>query len=148
LTIHPAASPKAWDSSKTNPLCHREDAVRDGSRYGSAAEQTGRCAGCATPLASARATYCSAACKQRSYRRRQARTARRLPALLTAPTAVLRAHTVYECPSCQERFVGERRCPDCQLFCRSLGLGGTCRHCDEPLLLTELLGQGGDTLLA
>jgi len=29
----------------------------------------------------------------------------------------------------------------------NLGLGGACVHCDEPLLLTELLGHGGATLL-
>ena len=46
-----------------------------------------------------------------------------------------------------ERFVGLRRCPDCNLFLANLGLGGACVHCDEPLLLTELLGEGGVTLL-
>jgi hypothetical protein len=50
------------------------------------------------------------------------------------------AHTVYECPACGERCVGERRCSTCNLFCRALGLGGVCQECDQPLLLTELLG--------
>src|SRR5712691_11154785 len=57
------------------------------------------------------------------------------------------AHSVYECSSCGERFVGLRRCPDCNLFLANLGLGGACVHCDEPLLVTELLGDGGVTLL-
>jgi hypothetical protein len=35
--------------------------------------------------------------------------------------------------------VGQRRCPVCGLFCRALGLGGACPHCDELVLLTELL---------
>jgi hypothetical protein len=39
----------------------------------------------------------------------------------------------------RERFVGIRRCPDCNLFLANLGIGGACAHCDEPLLLTELL---------
>ena len=58
-----------------------------------------------------------------------------------------RAHTVYECTSCGERFVGVRRCPDCNLFMHALGDGGVCIHCDEPLLVTELLENGGATLL-
>jgi hypothetical protein len=56
------------------------------------------------------------------------------------------AHSVYECASCGERFVGLRRCPQCNLFLTNLGLGGACVHCDEPLLLIELLGDGGATL--
>jgi hypothetical protein len=27
------------------------------------------------------------------------------------------AHTIYECPSCSERFIGERGCDNCNLFC-------------------------------
>jgi hypothetical protein len=34
---------------------------------------------------------------------------------------------------------GERRCQECGLFSRALGLAGTCLSCDEPILLTELL---------
>jgi hypothetical protein len=34
-----------------------------------------------------------------------------------------------------------------RIFLANLGLGGACAHCDEPLLLTELLGEGGVTLL-
>jgi hypothetical protein len=100
------------------------------------------CPACATPLPSARARYCSAACKQRAYRLRQApadgldlatlrRDLQRRRALVT--------HTIYECPGCAERFLGVRRCPDCQLFCRTLGLGGRCPDCETPILLTELL---------
>jgi hypothetical protein len=50
------------------------------------------------------------------------------------------ASTVYECSVCGERFLGERRCPDCNLFGRNLGLGGTCPECDQIVLLCELLG--------
>jgi hypothetical protein len=51
----------------------------------------------------------------------------------------LREQTVYECPVCQTRFLGEQRCPDCHRFCRALGLGGACPDCDTLLLVTELL---------
>jgi hypothetical protein len=40
-----------------------------------------------------------------------------------------------------ERRVGERRCPDCRLFTRAIGLGGHCPECDTPLLLVDLLGE-------
>jgi hypothetical protein len=47
--------------------------------------------------------------------------------------------TVYVCPECDERFVGQRRCDDCGVFCRALGLGGTCPDCDAVIVLRELL---------
>jgi hypothetical protein len=123
--------------------------VRDGSRDGSAPPAR-RCPACAGPLPSARARYCSPACKQRAYRHRHRdATAPPPPPTATATTATTArqrhestvAHTVYECPSCGERFLGERRCPDCHLFCRSLGPGGRCPHCEEPVLLADLLGK-------
>jgi len=52
----------------------------------------------------------------------------------------LEAHTLFECPSCEEQTLGHRRCGECQRFCRALGLAALCPHCDEPLLLTELFG--------
>ena len=52
--------------------------------------------------------------------------------------------TIYECPECETRYLDERRCPDCSLFCRRIGTGGPRPHCDEPVALTELTPQGGD----
>jgi hypothetical protein len=118
--------------------------VRYGSRYGSEPGDGGepRCPVCATLLPSRRARYCSDACKQRAYRLRQGES----PAADTAALAAelkrlgeLVAHTLYECAECGERYLGERRCPDCNRFCRVLGLGGACPHCDQPILLAELL---------
>jgi hypothetical protein len=54
--------------------------------------------------------------------------------------SALLQQTVYECPSCEQRFLLVRRCPDCNLMCRKLGLGGTCPHCDEITLVAELIG--------
>ncbi len=45
---------------------------------------------------------------------------------------------VYECPSCEERFVDERRCPECSLFCRRVGPGGCCPSCGDLIAVTEL----------
>lgn len=45
---------------------------------------------------------------------------------------------VYQCPECDERYLDERRCPDCNLFCRRLDHGGACPHCEELVALEEL----------
>jgi hypothetical protein len=129
---------------------HAATPVRYGSRYGSPAPADARphrsCPVCQATLTSARARYCSDACKQRAYRRRQTGETGDTVVDLDALTADLRqrqllvAHTVYECPTCEARLLGEQRCPDCHVFCRRLGLGGTCPHCDDPITLAELLG--------
>jgi hypothetical protein len=117
--------------------------VRYGSRYGTAPPQTrGACPLCAGALPSSRARYCSEACKQRAYRLRQAERTHADPTTLARELRrlrTLRAHTLYECPTCGERYLGVQRCPDCQHFCRALGLGGACPHCDELRLLTDVL---------
>ncbi|HZW44895.1 MAG TPA: hypothetical protein VFF32_10955 [Dermatophilaceae bacterium] len=45
---------------------------------------------------------------------------------------------IYECPECETRYLDERRCPDCNLFTRRIGPGGSCPHCDEPVAQTDL----------
>ena len=119
------------------PRPRRLTPVRYGSRDGSAPSDDARgCPICAAPLRSARARYCSVACKQRAYRLRLGDAA---AGDMAGPAATVGrpgdpdAHTVYAC------HLGERRCPDCHHFCRKLGPGGACPHCDEPVLLAELL---------
>lgn len=128
---------------------HRPDdsPVRYGSRYGSSDATDARshraCPVCTATLTSLRARYCSDACKQRAYRRRQADGTLLDLDALTADLRSRRAlvvRTVYECSSCETRFLGEQRCPDCHVFCRRLGLGGLCPHCDDPVTLADLLG--------
>ncbi len=53
----------------------------------------------------------------------------------------LAEHTVYECPSCQARSVGQQRCEDCNTFARGVGLGGNCPECDAVVLLADLFGE-------
>jgi predicted RNA-binding Zn-ribbon protein involved in translation (DUF1610 family) len=48
---------------------------------------------------------------------------------------------IYECPDCGERYLGQRRCPDCNLFTRRQGPGGHCPHCDELVTLKDLTGS-------
>jgi hypothetical protein len=111
--------------------------MRDGSRDGSG------CLVCGGALPSSRARYCSRAHQQRAFRLRHQTSLldlQRLRQDLQRRRAVV-AQTIYECQSCGERLVGERRCPDCQLFTRAIGLGGHCPECDTPLLLVDLLGE-------
>jgi hypothetical protein len=126
---------------------HPASPVRYGSRYGSSDPADARshrsCPVCQAAITAARARYCSDACRQRAYRLRQPD---RAPLDLDVLTTDLRrrgelvARTVYECPACEARLLGTRRCPGCHVFCRRLGLGGSCPHCDDPVMLTELLG--------
>jgi ribosomal protein L32 len=112
--------------------------VRNGWRDGRART----CPLCPAPLPSARARYCSPACRQRAFRLRQAPRPNPDEPLLRAALrrqGQLGAHTVYECPTCGERVLGQQRCEDCGVFGRAVGLGGPCPHCDEPVLLTDLL---------
>lgn len=80
-----------------------------------------------------RQRVCSAACRQSAWRQQHAV----LPPPL--PFRTPRAATIYECPSCETRYLGDQRCPECRSFCRKLGPGAPCPFCDEPLLLADLL---------
>jgi hypothetical protein len=128
------------------PDPHPEGPVRDGSRDG--AELPGRvpagrlCPICQTDTVPPRARSCSDACKQRAYRlRRTVAVPTDLPTLAATsqPRQALVAPTVDACPACETRRLGARRCPDCHIFCRRLGLGGLCPHSDAPSLLAEIL---------
>jgi ssDNA-binding Zn-finger/Zn-ribbon topoisomerase 1 len=137
-------------TAPTSPPHTSARPVRNGSRNGSplAALATLTCPVCTAPLPSARARYCSAACRQQAFRLRHPRDATTeqvtrmelatLRRVLQRPRALV-AQTIYACPRCEERFVGERRCPECHVFCRALGLGGHCPECDHLILLAELI---------
>jgi ribosomal protein L32 len=112
--------------------------MRDASRDGS-----GGCLVCGAALESRRARYCSRAHQQLAFRlrhRTELPDLQRLRRELQRRRAVV-AQTIYECPGCGERHVGERRCPDCNLYSRAIGLGGHCPECDAPLLLVDVLGE-------
>ena len=117
--------------------------VRDDTRY-DCQPPLGVCPVCndTFPI-DGRGIYCEPKCRQRAYRHRL-HQANRLT--LTDLAAELRrehrliAQTVYECPSCQERFLGERRCGDCNQWSRKVGLGGQCSGCDDLMTVSELIG--------
>ena len=45
---------------------------------------------------------------------------------------------LYSDPELASRIATERRCPDCNLFTRRIGPGGSCPHCDEPVAQADL----------
>ena len=93
--------------------------------------------------ASGRSRYCGAACRKRASRLEEQPGQQ---AVLAAWTAQLRerqlllGQTIYHCSRCDQRLLGERRCPECNVMMKKLGLGGLCPDCDELVLVSELLG--------
>jgi hypothetical protein len=99
-----------------------------------------------------RGRFCKPRCRQHAFRFRSRHAD---TATLADVTDQLRrehrliAQTVYECSSCQERLLGERRCSSCNLWCRNIGIGGECGGCGEIVTVSELLGielNGGDAV--
>lgn len=97
------------------------------------------CPVCTTPFVpTGRQSFCSHACRQAAYRRRCQPPA---PVVVAAPRGQRRQFTVYACPACDARFLGAQRCPDCNVFCRRIGVGGCCPSCDEPVAIEELMSS-------
>jgi hypothetical protein len=91
-----------------------------------------RCPVCGAEPASSRATFCSDKHRQLAFRQRQS-------APPPPPRRPPRHQVVYQCPTCEERFLGLQRCEGCNTFCRRLGVGALCVHCDQPVALSDLL---------
>jgi hypothetical protein len=100
------------------------------------------CLICSAALSPSQQRYCTRACQQQAYRLRQHHPARLDLVLVRAELKrrrQLTEYTVYECPECETRSVGEQRCADCNTFARAVGLGGHCPDCDAVVLLSDLL---------
>ena len=82
-----------------------------------------------------RRRHCSDACRQAAWRRRHTQPTPQPP---LPPKRHRRAVTVYQCPSCDTRALGEQRCDDCNTFMRAIGIGGQCPECLFPIAITEL----------
>jgi hypothetical protein len=117
------------------PVCSRgqDDAV--GPSRDDTATKT--CPVCQRPfVATGRQTYCSSPCRKTAFRRRHQQPV----AAITVPAArPRRDYTIYECPNCTDRLLGEQRCPTCGIFARRVDIGGPCPHCDQPVALNDLL---------
>ncbi|MDQ2848247.1 MAG: hypothetical protein M3Y77_18290 [Actinomycetota bacterium] len=99
-----------------------------------------RCRACQQPLPTAqgRRAYCDQACRQAAYRRRHAPPAATIDPALPPPRS-RRTGTIYTCPDCDTRYLGQQRCEDCNTFATRLGPGGACPDCDTLITLDELL---------
>lgn len=120
-----------------DPIRDSRRVTMDATTTASVAVPTRSCPICAatfTPVG--RRRYCSERCRARAYRRRRAA---QVPEPPPPPPGGVRARSVYECPECGERHLGEQRCPDCGVFCSRVGLGGACPHCDEPVAVADLI---------
>ena len=95
----------------------------------------GVCAACGRAFPKqGRGRFCDGACRQAAWRRRKATVAAMPPESHPALSII------YECTVCEGRYVGQRRCPDCNLFNRRVGLGGPCPHCDELVAISDFTG--------
>jgi hypothetical protein len=88
--------------------------------------------------ASRRKTYCSDACRSAAFRRRRDAQS---PVVVVPDPQPRRLLSVYECDDCGVRALGAKYCEDCRTFMRSVGVGGCCPTCDEPISVQELLGE-------
>ena len=106
------------------------------------ASASSTCLVCGAALSTRQQRYCTRACQQHAYRARHQQPVPldllRLRAELQRQRRLLE-HTVYECPTCQTRTVGEQRCAECNTFTRRIGLGGNCPECDAVILITNLI---------
>jgi hypothetical protein len=100
---------------------------------------TSACPVCATAFIPVRRQrYCTSACRQAAWR---ARHPDPRPAVVIAPTTHRRSITVYQCPECDTRQLGQQWCHDCKRPSVRVDLGGLCPHCDEPVAISDILDQ-------
>ena len=61
-----------------------------------------------------------------------------------APGRPRRESTVYQCPKCDQRYLGTQRCEECGTWCRRGNRGGLCPACDEPVAFPDLLEDANE----
>ncbi len=98
---------------------------------------TAACPACGQPFTRAgRRRWCSPACRQAGWRRRHPEP---VATPLAPPPRPARERTVYQCPDCGQRYLGQQRCDDCSAFCHRIGQGGACPSCEEPVAITDII---------
>jgi hypothetical protein len=63
------------------------------------------------------------------------------PVIAAPPRTPRRPITVYQCPVCQVRRLGQQWCHDCTRPAVRVGPGGLCPQCDEPVAISDLTDQ-------
>src|SRR6266511_6396814 len=104
-----------WFCRMRHPLqpqsAHEQHPHVDDSRNAHLTRGTCPVCGCTFPI-EGRGIYCGPTCRQRAFRLRRHQANRPTATHLTDRLRQERrliAQTVYECPSCTERFLGQRR---------------------------------------
>jgi hypothetical protein len=99
------------------------------------------CPVCRSPFTpTRRQRYCTPACRQAAWRARH-HTPAPAPVVVLPPATRRRDITVYECPGCSTRRLGQQWCPDCTRPAARVDLGGLCPHCDEPITISDITTQ-------
>jgi hypothetical protein len=97
------------------------------------------CPVCATTFTpTRRQRYCTPACRQAAWRARHPppQTGHRRAG--PHPATYI---TVYQCPGCDTRYLGQQYCHDCHQPCERVDYGGLCPHRNEPITISDILDQ-------
>ena len=122
-----------------NPAPPRHPQAETPSRNDDRNDSAAACPACGQPFTPAgRRRWCSGACRQAAWRRRHPVPGPASGGPAAPPPAATDA-TIYQCPECDQRYLGQQRCDDCGTFCRRIGPGGPCPHCDEPVAIKDLI---------
>jgi hypothetical protein len=96
------------------------------------------CATTSTPIR--RQRYSTPACRQAAWRARHPDPDTK-PVIVTPPRTPRSAITVYHCPGCDTRTLGQQWCHDCNQPRTRVDLGGLCPHCQEPITIRDITDQ-------
>jgi len=88
-----------------------------------------------------RQRFCSPACRQAQWRSRQPGPLAALERTAAAIPPRRRDVTVYTCPDCEQRYLAQQWCQDCNRPCTRTGIGGLCPECDQPVTIDDLITQ-------
>ncbi len=107
------------------------------------ASTTSACPVCGTGFqAVRRQRFCSPACRQTAYRRRHHLAEPAVEAAAVIPPGRARREiSVYVCPECEQRYLAQQWCHDCNRPCTRIGYGGPCPHCEEPVAVDDLFTE-------
>jgi hypothetical protein len=109
------------------------------SRNDSRNDTAVRCPACGQSfIPSGRRRWCSDACRQAAWRSRH-QPAQPAGAAIAGQRPTTREATIYQCDECDERYIGDQWCHECNRPCRRIGPGGPCPHCDQPVAIKDLI---------
>jgi hypothetical protein len=133
--------PRRNDNETTTPPAPTSTGSQPTSPWRNDNETTSACPNCAsrfTPIR--RQRYCTPACRQAAWRARH-RNPVPNPVNVIPPRTHRRDNTVYQCPECDNRSLGQQWCTDCNRPSVRIDYGGLCPNCDEPVTIQDITDQ-------